>query len=723
MTKRLLPALLLTIALLSGVAGAQTFQPTPRPHQNFVDSAGNACNGCSLFSYLAGSTTPTPTYTDSTGGTQNPNPIILDAAGGANIWLSSSITYKFVLIEGGVTQWTVDQVPGSGGVGNFCLLTGCTFSGPITAPGFLGPLTGTASGNLPLTGGQLAGPGILNIGSTINFYITTLAQLNSAISACGSLPNCGFWIGATVTINSSTTFPSGASIVFVGGAFNGSGAISMPHASIGAASTQVVFTGANAITGLDIADPGWWGGRTSGAEFANAIGSLTNASGGTIILGLGTYATPGAVTTPNLQIVGSGMPSYNAGYTALVGGSIIQGTIQLEGNYNKIQNLGIDTGSAFQGASCTDGLDIANSLTPGTTAIQRPVVRDVAVLLAAPSCSTHGLLIENTNFANISHVKAVYGFYGLVVKSSNATARDVWVCGNSSSSIYVKADAAFSGNISNILIDGFTVDNSCATAAAGVLAEAQSATITGVTFDHGRVVNNTGNAINIEGDSASFLLTDWNIDHFSSINAGGVGIFMQSNTLRGNIDHAIIDSPFSQGVFSSSASFPLNISNTIVTNSTVGGFFLTSVTNGNVEISNSQVIGSGGSPTPYGITVTAGVVNLVNFNATNNVTAVCIASGGTCNFNSIPVIYSAGSVLTAPIIQVYQVSLTAGTVTQALSGFTATPICNVGLVQGGTAVGTATPTVWVSAVSSTSVTVNAALNTYTNGVAITCYGH
>jgi hypothetical protein len=395
----------------------------------------------------------------------------------------------------------------------------------------------------------------------------------------------------------------------------------------------------------------------------------------------------------------------------------------IQGNYNKTQNLGIDAGSAFQGVTCTDGLDISNSLTPGTTAIQRPVVRDVSILLDAPTCSTHGLLLENTNWANIEHVKAVYGYYGFVVKSNNATERDIWTCGASSSSIYVKADAAFSGTISNILIDGFTVDNSCGTTPAGVLAEAQSAQIAGVTFDHGFVLNNSGNAINIEGDSSSYILSDWNIDHFKSVNAGGVGIYMQANTTRGNIDHAIINTPTSWGVYSSTASYPLNIDNTMISNSPNGGFYLTSVSAANVQISNSQVLGSAGSPTPYGITVLAGIVNLVNFNATNDVTAVCIPAGGTCNFGAIPVVYQAGSILTLPIIQVYQVSMTAGTVTQALSGFTTTPICSAAPVDGGAAVGTAVPTMWPSAISSSSVTINASVNTYTNGVAITCIGH
>src|SRR5208337_373544 len=89
-------------------------------------------------SYNAGTTTPTPTFTDSTGGTQNPNPIILDAAGGANIWLGANggNNYKFVLQENGVTQWTSDQVPQSqvtsGTIGQIAVYTSANILGGIT---------------------------------------------------------------------------------------------------------------------------------------------------------------------------------------------------------------------------------------------------------------------------------------------------------------------------------------------------------------------------------------------------------------------------------------------------------------------------------------------------------------------------------------------------------------------------------------------------------------
>lgn len=79
--------------------------------------AGLPLAGGSLYSYAAGTSTPLATYTDATGGTANTNPVVLNAAGYAPVWLGQS-AYKFVLYDAnGVLQYTVDNVniinPGS----------------------------------------------------------------------------------------------------------------------------------------------------------------------------------------------------------------------------------------------------------------------------------------------------------------------------------------------------------------------------------------------------------------------------------------------------------------------------------------------------------------------------------------------------------------------------------------------------------------------------------
>lgn len=67
--------------------------------------------------YLAGTTTPATTYVDEAGSASNPNPVILDGSGEADIWLDIDIEYKLVLKdENDAVQRTVDDIEvGDGG--------------------------------------------------------------------------------------------------------------------------------------------------------------------------------------------------------------------------------------------------------------------------------------------------------------------------------------------------------------------------------------------------------------------------------------------------------------------------------------------------------------------------------------------------------------------------------------------------------------------------------
>jgi len=92
---------------LSPVAGAA---------QQFFTNSGIPLAGGLLYTYAAGTTTPTATYTDNMGGTPNSNPIVLDSAGRVpnEIWMTSGTSYKLVLKDStGVTIGTWDNIVAS----------------------------------------------------------------------------------------------------------------------------------------------------------------------------------------------------------------------------------------------------------------------------------------------------------------------------------------------------------------------------------------------------------------------------------------------------------------------------------------------------------------------------------------------------------------------------------------------------------------------------------
>lgn len=92
---------------------------SPTPKMQFFDDDGVPLAGGLLYTYKAGTTTPLSTFTDSSGSSSNTNPITLDAAGRANIWLDSALAYKFILKTViGTTIYTVDNITGSGSGGS-----------------------------------------------------------------------------------------------------------------------------------------------------------------------------------------------------------------------------------------------------------------------------------------------------------------------------------------------------------------------------------------------------------------------------------------------------------------------------------------------------------------------------------------------------------------------------------------------------------------------------
>jgi hypothetical protein len=82
----------------------------PDPIFTGLDSDGNPLSGGLVYFYAAGTTTPQDTYTSSALTSANANPVVLDSAGRATIFLASS-SYKVILkTSAGVTVWSVDNV-------------------------------------------------------------------------------------------------------------------------------------------------------------------------------------------------------------------------------------------------------------------------------------------------------------------------------------------------------------------------------------------------------------------------------------------------------------------------------------------------------------------------------------------------------------------------------------------------------------------------------------
>lgn len=161
----------------------------PVLRQRFFDEDGNPLAGGKLYSYIAGTSTPSATYTDESGDTENANPTVLDADGYADIWIKGG-TYKFRLTDANdVDIWTRDDVSrASEGPAGSSFLVGSGV--PSAGLGNDGDnYLDTASGNLYLKASSVWGANgsLASIGFSTSSHSFTDGQ--SATSLTGETVN------------------------------------------------------------------------------------------------------------------------------------------------------------------------------------------------------------------------------------------------------------------------------------------------------------------------------------------------------------------------------------------------------------------------------------------------------------------------------------------------------------------------------------------------------
>lgn len=84
---------------------------SPTPRLQFFDNDGTVLAGGKVFTYESGGTTPQSAYTTAAGDIPHANPIVLDSAGRATIFLGAGLTYRFVVKRSdNTTLYTVDGI-------------------------------------------------------------------------------------------------------------------------------------------------------------------------------------------------------------------------------------------------------------------------------------------------------------------------------------------------------------------------------------------------------------------------------------------------------------------------------------------------------------------------------------------------------------------------------------------------------------------------------------
>lgn len=234
----------------------------PTPEIQYLDASGAPLAGAFLCSFAAGTSTPQATYTDSTGGTPNTNPVVLDSFGRASVWVKQ-LGYKFVLYTGGngacpgtgVVQWSQDnvsaifqQVNSLNGLQGALTLVGesgitVALSGSniqIIPPQDLSAAASPTFLNLVLTGGQVSLTGI-NQGSTPILIPGGILENLGNVTSAGQIVGASFAEPGGHVIVDATQNGTFANLTVTGTCTGCSGG------SYPGISTQGVVTGSRAL--------------------------------------------------------------------------------------------------------------------------------------------------------------------------------------------------------------------------------------------------------------------------------------------------------------------------------------------------------------------------------------------------------------------------------------------------------------------------------------------
>jgi len=173
------------------------FQLQSFTNQGVILSAGR------IYTYIAGTTTPQATYTDSGALTLNANPIVLDSSGRltTSIWVLGGVSLKVIIKDSADnTLATIDNISGINDIGNILL-----------APGPIGSTTASTGAftTLSVSGATTFGGNVTGQVVTANSYFT--GPIGS------STKNTGQFTSVTATSDIfSTQDASAASVVLTG---------------------------------------------------------------------------------------------------------------------------------------------------------------------------------------------------------------------------------------------------------------------------------------------------------------------------------------------------------------------------------------------------------------------------------------------------------------------------------------------------------------------------
>ena len=644
-------AILLALLLLPSFALGQTGAysghsfvggtPATTSGMNSSNYMDGIIPGASITVYLTGTTTKATIYAD---GSNTPlsNPFFSNLAPGTN--------------PGGFIFWAAQNqgldIQAQGGMGNascttspLCYSTATTLQVDVYPNNSFSLLplncTGTGSSQVCTFPGTVQGATLTDGTASLH-----AGSLTGAVNGTFS----GTVQGATLT-DGTASLHAGSLTGAVNGTF--SGTVQGATLTDGTASLH-----AGSLTG---AVNGTFSGTVAAATINDVVIcpttktvaqciALLPGAGGTVQFLSATYTSgvSSCVTTPNVVLQGEGMPEFNSGYTALVGGTIINGGVSICASNVTVKDMGFDTGSAYIGGGGTaaDGLAFcgATCSNPSDPILQGATIQNVSSLNSSASAAFHAIRVEHYNDVKISNIKAIYGTHGLAIKSDNVQASKIFSAGHGTDDVIVKSDGYTTTSdvqLSDLSLQAVAVGDTTS----GVVIDAEASAVvsrvhvsgaTAIGLPYGiYFLNNssfgTGSINSVTLSHLSIYQT-----HIPSVTSSGIGFSGSSGTVEYSLldDIHIINGAGSDANNAFLMYAPMNhstISNVFSYNQNASSF----LQGANLSIKGWEDSGSGGAPPTFTSTISGTTVLVTGYNSFRGNTNATTSGGAVIQINGI----------------------------------------------------------------------------------------
>lgn len=238
-------------------------------------------------------------------------------------------------------------------------------------------------------------------------------------------------------------------------------------------------SGFAALNGLNSDRPDWFP-IPSGYMYPSvcaAVSALNQANGGYVYLntelyrsgceipypgnGSNVYANAPFNMVPNVHIIGTSRPDINSANTAMVGGSIIIGTMADHASGFQVENVGFDDGVTafnqfFPTFTSLDSLFITGAVPYDSTHypyLTGIAANNISCLGHTTTTADHCALFEDVSGARITNVHSVMHEFGVVLKGINSLVDQVDASGHSAASVYDRGETyspSLNSTLSNI---------------------------------------------------------------------------------------------------------------------------------------------------------------------------------------------------------------------------------------------------------------------------------